>query len=63
MYLGICDSMALENGAYLYDENTGIITSNKEYEGMNLLFRLPIDESKADPQQTDCRGEGCKIQV
>lgn len=51
IYLGISDDSTLGQKAYHYDDKTGIITPNEEYEGINLLFRLPIDESKADPQR------------
>lgn len=36
--------------AYDYDTKTGKITRNPDYWGINALFRLPIDESKADPE-------------
>lgn len=38
------------NEAFSYDPATGAITANEEYEGVNLVFTLPLDASKADPE-------------
>ena len=53
LYLGVLDSDFYRADAYIYDENTGAITPNSTYEGMNLLFSLPIDISKADPEAAE----------
>jgi hypothetical protein len=37
------------NGAFILDEATGAITPNPAYDGINLLFELPLDVSLADP--------------
>lgn len=50
LYLCVCSGTFYDNQAYDYDEATGEITRNEEYEGINALFDLPIDVSKADPQ-------------
>lgn len=36
--------------AYQYNEETGEITKNPSYEGVNALFQLPIDKSKGNPE-------------
>lgn len=48
IYLGVCDRQFDEKNAFAFDENTGEITENKSYQGMNMLFSIPLDESKAD---------------
>lgn len=39
--------------AYQFDEATGIISRNEDYKGLNALFELPIDASKADPEAAE----------
>lgn len=51
IYLGVLNRALYEKEAYHFDESTGVMTPSAGYEGTNLLFRLPIDESKADPEQ------------
>lgn len=36
--------------AFRFDETTGAITANPDYAGVNLVFELPLDKSKADPE-------------
>lgn len=47
VYLGVVDNI-YEGEPYLFDKETGEITPNKEYDGVNVLFQLPLDESKGD---------------
>jgi len=49
IYLGVTKGPNYKLG-YNYDEKTGRITANEAYEGVNVLFRIKLDESKADPQ-------------
>lgn len=49
LYLSVNDGTFFENSAYQMDPATGVITRNESYDGVNALFRLPIDASKADP--------------
>lgn len=49
LYLCISNTIFFESAAYHYDEVTGEIRENEEYNGINLLFDLPIDPEKADP--------------
>lgn len=50
LYLGVLDSTFYRKDAYYYDEASGEISRNESYEGLNALFQLPLDESKADPE-------------
>lgn len=50
IYLCVSDSMSYNIDAYAYDEQTGEISRKEDYEGLNALFRLPLDASKADPE-------------
>lgn len=50
IYIGVSSGSFPDNEAYRFDENTGEITRNEAYEGVNALFTLPIDPSKADPE-------------
>lgn len=47
IYLGAMSGMDFRN-AYAYAPDTGKITKNDAYEGMNLLFTIPFSASKAD---------------
>ena len=49
LYLCVCDGSFYNKAAYHYDEETGEITRNEDYSGMNALFELPVDEAMADP--------------
>lgn len=49
LYLGVSDGVFYNPQAYRYDEATGTIARNTQYNGVNALFRLPADVSKADP--------------
>lgn len=49
LYLCVSDSTFYNREAYVYDKATGEITRNEAYKGLNALFGLPIDISKADP--------------
>lgn len=53
VYLGVLDSGFLDNTVFDFDEKTGEITRNKDYKGMNALFTVPMDESKADEAAAD----------
>ncbi len=51
IYLCVTDSIFYNREAYNYDEKTGKITRNESYQGLNALFNLPLDSSKANPQK------------
>lgn len=48
LYLCITEGTFYNTEAYNYDEITGKISRNEEYKGLNALFVLPMDGSKAD---------------
>lgn len=51
LYLCVTDSTFYPTEAFRFDEKTGTITEKQDYEGLNILFDLPLDASKADPQK------------
>lgn len=53
LYLCISNTIFYSNEAFQYDEATGSITVNENYDGINLLFDLPIDKSKANPEEAE----------
>lgn len=50
LYLCVVDDTFYTTNAYDYDEESGRISRNESYEGLNALFSIPIDPSKADPE-------------
>lgn len=50
LHLGVTDGF-INSGMFDYDEKTGAITVNEDYEGINLLFDLPLDAAKADSRK------------
>ncbi len=53
VYLGVLDETFCDNQSYNFDEKTGEITRNEDYKGLNALFVVPMDESKADEEAAD----------
>lgn len=51
LYLCISDTAFFDAGLYEYDEESGEITAKEGYEGVNLLFDLPLDSKYADPNK------------
>lgn len=52
IYLGVFDEMkTVFNEAFTYNKETGAISRNESYHGLNALFTLPIDKAKADPEK------------
>ncbi len=49
IYVGVSSGTFYEADAYRYNENTGEMSRNDSYAGVNALFTLPIDSAKADP--------------
>lgn len=49
IYVGVSTGTFYDPAAYRYDENTGEMSRNQSYEGVNALFTLPVDPAKADP--------------
>lgn len=53
VYLAVSDGTFYNNEAYQYDENSGSISRNDSYQGVNALFILPLDKDKADKQAAE----------
>lgn len=54
IYMCVSDDLpAVSEYSYIYNEDVGTITRNEKYEGLNTLFLLPIDSSKADPKAAE----------
>lgn len=51
VYLGVTSSTYYDNNAYIWNETDGSLTPNPDYIGVNALFTLPLDESKANPEK------------
>ncbi|MCI8336606.1 MAG: hypothetical protein HFI72_05565 [Peptococcaceae bacterium] len=53
VYLAVLGEAFLDNSSYQMDEATGVITPKADYDGCNILFTLPLDPKKADPQKAE----------
>lgn len=48
LYLGVSDGSFYKADAFVMDGETGVITRNSNYNGVNALFELPIPKEKGD---------------
>lgn len=53
LYLGVASTTFYDVNAYKFDLKTGEITPNADYEGVNILFDLPIDPSKGNHEKAE----------
>lgn len=53
LYLCVMNRMMYNGAAYDYDPASGVIRPNAGYEGMNLLFDLPLDAGRADKEKAE----------
>lgn len=51
LYLCVNESLFYNKEAFVYHETDGTITRNEAYEGINLLFELPIDAACANAEK------------
>ncbi len=51
LYLCVSEGTFYNTEAYCYDKLTGKISRNEKYEGLNALFDLPVDISRANPEK------------
>ena len=51
VYIGIIEGRTPNNQAFLVDEQTGEISVNPDYDGISILFSLPIDPALANPEK------------
>ena len=50
LYIGVCTDAFIESTTFLYDETTGAISVNPDYDGASAIFDLPLDASLANPE-------------
>lgn len=50
IYVGVNSGNSYDGAAYVYDGSTGNLSRNPDYQGVNALFQLPMDESRANPE-------------
>lgn len=53
LYLGVISDTFYDTEAYNFDSETGEITPNKDYEGVNILFDLPLNPEKSDHEKAE----------
>lgn len=53
VYLGVLGDQFYDREAYNFNKTTGEITRNESYKGINALFKLPLDQSKADEKRAE----------
>lgn len=53
VYVGVLNEQFYNVEAYHFDKETGEISRNEEFGGVNALFKLPLDESKADEKAAE----------
>lgn len=51
LYLCVSEGTFYQKEAYRYEEATGKISRNEDYQGLNALFSLQADPSAADPEK------------
>ncbi len=49
IYFGVNSGTFYDSRAYNFNEATGEITRNEDFNGVNALFTVPIDKAKGDP--------------
>lgn len=53
IYLGINTGSFYNSEAFLFDSQTGVLTANKNFDGVSVVFDLPINKSLADPDKAE----------
>lgn len=53
IYVGVNSGLFYDRNAFVYEESTGEMSRNENYQGANALFVLPMDESKADMEAAE----------
>lgn len=51
VYIAVVSEPFLNNNSYSFDEATGKISPKEDYDGTNILIKLNLDNSKADPEK------------
>ncbi len=52
IYLGINTGSFYNSDAFIFNEETGELKSNPDYDGTSAVFDLPIDKSLANPEKS-----------
>ncbi|MCL2122426.1 MAG: hypothetical protein FWH28_09285 [Clostridiales bacterium] len=52
-YIVVSHEISFTGDAIIYDEITGEVKANEEYDGISVVFALPLDSSKADPERAE----------
>lgn len=55
VYLTINDHTFFDREAFIYNEDTGEVSPRRDYEGVSVVFDLPLDKDKADPTKAETR--------
>ncbi len=53
LYIGVSEGTFYNLDAYLFDPETGEISRNESFDGLNALFTLSIDPAKADSEKAN----------
>lgn len=53
VYVGVTDTDLIDGSVYGYNKNTGEISSQEGWPGLNVLFTLPFDKRAADDKRAD----------
>lgn len=53
VYIAVLSEPFLGNKSYSYDEVSGKISSCEDYDGTNMLIKLELDKSKANPEKAE----------
>lgn len=51
VYMAVVSESFINNKAYSFDEESGVIAPRDDYKGTNILIKLNLDKSKADPEK------------
>lgn len=51
VYIAVVSEPFINNTQYSYDESTGAIAAKDDYDGTNILIKLNLDKSKANPEK------------
>lgn len=51
VYMAVLSEPFLDNTAYSFNEATGAIAPKEDYDGTNILIKLELDKSKANPKK------------
>ena len=62
IYIGVSDGIAYNSEAYNYDRESGELTRNSDYNGVNALFILDMGKEKADPEKAQEILDGLELE-